>query len=178
MYYTSHFFLRGQNCDETGRGRSSEVQFFCCVTRGATSTEAYIESITEPSLCKYRLRVCVPSLCVGGVAAAQAAAIEAATAATQQQQQQQQQQQSGQSGATAARSGGSVSVVGGTGDVTVTAGVSVVGPTSAASQQPRLPPREGVDALLWTSLVGDNSAEMRALTSGDYLTSTAAVRSN
>lgn len=29
-YYTSHFFTGGQICHETGKGRATEVQFFCC----------------------------------------------------------------------------------------------------------------------------------------------------
>jgi hypothetical protein len=29
-YYTSHFFAGGQRCDETGKGRATEVQYFCC----------------------------------------------------------------------------------------------------------------------------------------------------
>lgn len=30
FYFTSHFFRGGQMCHETGKGRATEVQFFCC----------------------------------------------------------------------------------------------------------------------------------------------------
>jgi len=61
-YYTSHFFTGGQRCDETGKGRSTEVQFFCCAH--AKQAPPFIEDVEEQQMCKYRVRVCVPALCV------------------------------------------------------------------------------------------------------------------
>jgi hypothetical protein len=93
-YYTSHFFIGGQLCHETNKGRQSEVQFFCCPLSGAPGEPPWllffnaflftpqllnfyhsivplhnycavptIESIEEPHQCKYRIKLCVPSLC-------------------------------------------------------------------------------------------------------------------
>jgi hypothetical protein len=77
-YYTSHFFVGGQKCDETGRGRATEVQYFCC--SHARGSAAFVEDIEEPSLCRYRAKVCVPSLCqVVGAAGADGGATGAAT---------------------------------------------------------------------------------------------------
>jgi hypothetical protein len=87
-YYASHFFVGGQRCDETGRGRASEVQFFCCPYARAVPV---LEDVEEPATCRYRLKVCVPSLCVS-----------AAGAAPPQQAQQQQQQQQPQGEASGA----------------------------------------------------------------------------
>lgn len=86
-YYTSHFFVDGQRCDETRRGRSTEVQFFCCPSLPAQAIaqaqahasatgadpasddelqriDAILVSVEEPQLCKYRMQVCVRSLCI------------------------------------------------------------------------------------------------------------------
>jgi len=59
-YYTSHFYTGGQLCHETNKGRSSEVQFFCCPHLAVPS----LEEVEEPSICRYRVRVCVPSVCI------------------------------------------------------------------------------------------------------------------
>jgi hypothetical protein len=59
-YYTSHFYTGGQICHETNKGRSSEVQFFCC----PHSSVPILEEVEEPSICRYRIRVCVPSACI------------------------------------------------------------------------------------------------------------------
>ena len=59
-YYTSHFYTGGQLCHETNKGRSSEVQFFCCPHIAVPS----LEEVEEPSICRYRIRVCVPSACI------------------------------------------------------------------------------------------------------------------
>ena len=64
-YYSSHFYTNGQRCDETGKGRATEVQYFCCPNTAHVSLAApYIEDIEEPSLCRYRIKLCVPSLCI------------------------------------------------------------------------------------------------------------------
>jgi hypothetical protein len=76
-YYTSHFYTGGQLCHETNKGRSSEVQFFCCPHLAVPS----LEEVEEPSICRYRIRVCVPSVCipdpvaVAALAAAQSSSI-------------------------------------------------------------------------------------------------------
>ena len=72
-YYTSHFYANGQHCDETGKGRATEVQFFCCgaETSGGSGSGSgggapHILDLAEPGgagTCKYILRVCVPALC-------------------------------------------------------------------------------------------------------------------
>ena len=71
-YYTSHFYANGQHCDETGKGRATEVQFFCCGAEtsssgsGSGSGAPHILDLAEPGgagTCKYILRVCVPALC-------------------------------------------------------------------------------------------------------------------
>lgn len=63
-YYSSQFYSHGQRCDETGKGRATEVQFFCCSSSHMVTTGPYIEDIEEPSLCRYRVKLCVPSLCM------------------------------------------------------------------------------------------------------------------
>lgn len=102
-YFTSHFFRGGQHCDETGKGRSTEVQFFCCSQSLATgacggsvpaaaplphafppsssSSAPTIESVEEPATCKYVMRVCLPTLCVPEHPAAAATDPAAAAAA-------------------------------------------------------------------------------------------------
>ena len=74
--------MRGQHCDETGKGRATEVQFYCCsaeamaaggaAARGAgglpsaAGNAPFILDLTEPGgegTCKYIMRVCVPALC-------------------------------------------------------------------------------------------------------------------
>jgi hypothetical protein len=76
-YYTSHFYANGQHCDETGKGRATEVQFFCCGAETSSSSSSssssgggggapHILDLAEPGgagTCKYILRVCVPALC-------------------------------------------------------------------------------------------------------------------
>jgi hypothetical protein len=70
-YYTSHFYANGQHCDETGKGRATEVQFLCCgkgegrfpLIREVVEAVPFIVDIQEPGLCKYVMRVCVPTLC-------------------------------------------------------------------------------------------------------------------
>jgi hypothetical protein len=57
--FYSHFFIGGQRCDETGGGRSTEVQFYCCDDDKGT----YILSISEPATCQYALKICAPALC-------------------------------------------------------------------------------------------------------------------
>ena len=111
-YYTSHFYTNGQHCDETGKGRATEVQFYCCSSSSEGSglaaagrgSQPYILSLTEPGgegTCKYVLSVCVPALCAEHpMAKAVSAALvagqgggeptPAAPAPTPQQQQQQQ----------------------------------------------------------------------------------------
>ncbi|CAH0477808.1 unnamed protein product [Peronospora belbahrii] len=53
-------FAGGQHCDENGKLRSTIVVYTCCQSR---PNEVMIEKVGEPSLCKYLIRVCVPSLC-------------------------------------------------------------------------------------------------------------------
>lgn len=61
-YYTTHFFINGQPCDELdGKGRRTEVHFFCCASGRPAP---YVESFEELSVCKYRFVICVPELCM------------------------------------------------------------------------------------------------------------------
>ena len=69
-YYASHFFTGGQKCDENGRQRATEVQFYCCSDAGGIR----IDAIVETSLCRYEMRVCMPSLCAAPTATADAPA--------------------------------------------------------------------------------------------------------
>jgi len=69
--FDSHVFVDGQHCDETGKGRTTEVVFSCCendqseIARQAKeeSEEVYIRSIKEPAVCSYLLQVCAKQLC-------------------------------------------------------------------------------------------------------------------
>jgi hypothetical protein len=84
-YYASHFFAGGQHCDENGKKRATEVQFLCCPAAAAGGIA--IDSVAEVSLCRYELRVCMPSLCASAppeddAAAATALAAAAATPAS------------------------------------------------------------------------------------------------
>ncbi|CAI5704445.1 hypothetical protein KXD40_001397 [Peronospora effusa] len=54
------YFDGGQHCDENGELRSTSVVYTCCQLR---PKDVMIEKIDEPALCKYLIRVCVPSLC-------------------------------------------------------------------------------------------------------------------
>jgi len=83
--YDIHRFRAGQFCDETGKGRSSKVQYKCCFRSGsaqeATSGvkggsikapqkdvpvdvhQAWIASVAETAVCQYSIDMCVPALC-------------------------------------------------------------------------------------------------------------------
>eukprot|EP00505_MAST-04D_sp_SCG-Rhode-Island_P000186 Stramenopile-MAST_4_protein_186 len=73
--YLSHHFVGGQNCDETGKGRFTEVRHYCCLDAASTSTTqavtnipekwvgVTVRDIKETATCRYLLHVCVPSLC-------------------------------------------------------------------------------------------------------------------
>ena len=81
--YDIHRFKGGQHCDETGKGRSSKVQYKCCFPSGsaqeATSgvkadgaskstvphevSQAWIANVVETSVCQYTIDMCVPALC-------------------------------------------------------------------------------------------------------------------
>jgi Glucosidase II beta subunit-like protein len=78
LYYTSHFYSKGQRCDENGKFRATEVQFYCCPS--SLSFGPHIEDIVEPSLCRYVMRVCIPRLCIAAPAPTTAAV--AATTST------------------------------------------------------------------------------------------------
>ena len=89
QWYTSHFYAGGQVCHETKSKRSTEVQFFCCeavkdpasaqaspspgqpsasptpATRAVDPLSPWIASVTEPALCQYQMKVCLPTLCEG-----------------------------------------------------------------------------------------------------------------
>lgn len=54
-YYT---YTDGQNCDEIHAPRESEVRFEACDSRA----QAIFQSVEEVSICKYVIRICVPSL--------------------------------------------------------------------------------------------------------------------
>lgn len=72
-YFTSHFFKGGQRCDETGTGRTTEVQYLCC--DGADNT---IVTVEEPSPCKYKIQLCLQSACGAAAVPAEEARAEAA----------------------------------------------------------------------------------------------------
>ncbi|CAI5737232.1 unnamed protein product [Peronospora destructor] len=55
-----HYFDGGQHCDENGDLRSTSVVYTCCQLR---PKDVMIEKVDEPAMCKYLIRVCVPSLC-------------------------------------------------------------------------------------------------------------------
>ncbi|ETV91447.1 hypothetical protein H310_13990 [Aphanomyces invadans] len=55
-----HHFTGGQHCDENGKLRSTTVKFVCCPEQPDVS----VDTIEEPSLCTYLMRVCVPNLCL------------------------------------------------------------------------------------------------------------------
>lgn len=52
----AYFPQGGQHCDETGNGRRTEVQFFCCDPQ--SDAIASIQSIEETELCTYKLIIC------------------------------------------------------------------------------------------------------------------------
>ncbi|GLD93153.1 hypothetical protein PINS_up001745 [Pythium insidiosum] len=54
------FFTGGQHCDENGELRNSKVVYTCCASNPKSLS---IENVEEPSLCSYKLTVCVPALC-------------------------------------------------------------------------------------------------------------------
>ncbi|KAG9413566.1 Protein OS-9 [Aphanomyces cochlioides] len=54
-----HHFSGGQHCDENGKLRSTTVKYVCCPEQH----DVTVDTIDEPSLCSYVLRVCVPDLC-------------------------------------------------------------------------------------------------------------------
>ncbi|EQC37669.1 hypothetical protein SDRG_05256 [Saprolegnia diclina VS20] len=54
-----HHYTGGQTCDENGQARATTVKYVCC----AEQPEIAVDTIDEPSLCEYNIRVCVPSLC-------------------------------------------------------------------------------------------------------------------
>uniref|UniRef100_A0AAV1UJW7 Uncharacterized protein n=1 Tax=Peronospora matthiolae TaxID=2874970 RepID=A0AAV1UJW7_9STRA len=56
----TQFFTNGQHCDENGELRSTRVVYTCCKSR---PEDAMVESVEEPALCAYLIRICVPSLC-------------------------------------------------------------------------------------------------------------------
>ena len=60
----------GQRCDETGKGRSTQVRFFCCDAQG--DGFASIQSIDEPHLCRYSIVVCSLFTCVDDTSTAKA----------------------------------------------------------------------------------------------------------
>ena len=51
--YITRYFSGGQRCDETQKGRKSEVQIHCCASR--SHLPPHLLSVEEPSKCK-----CVP----------------------------------------------------------------------------------------------------------------------
>ncbi|KAA0145782.1 hypothetical protein FNF31_07961 [Cafeteria roenbergensis] len=51
-YFTSHFFDGGQHCDETGKGRQTEVQYLCC-----NGVHNAIIAVDEPDVCSYKVQV-------------------------------------------------------------------------------------------------------------------------
>ncbi len=91
--FVSHLHVGGQRCDETGDGRRTEVRLLCCSKEDAKKKkevksgnkgdksaagisgisagsvehnqlkDVSIRSLEETSTCRYRIEVCVPSLC-------------------------------------------------------------------------------------------------------------------
>ncbi|ETV84306.1 hypothetical protein H257_03553 [Aphanomyces astaci] len=55
----AHHFTGGQHCDENGKLRSTTVKYVCCPEQ----QDIVVDTIEEPSLCTYLMRVCVPQLC-------------------------------------------------------------------------------------------------------------------
>lgn len=63
-YFTSHFFDDGQHCDETGKGRQTEVQYMCC-----NGVHNAIIAVDEPDVCSYKVQVCIRGACETSAAA-------------------------------------------------------------------------------------------------------------
>ena len=81
--FVSHLHLGGQRCDETDDSRRTEVRLLCCSKEKKTIDKAKdqtgsnpklaskpevwngisMRSLEETSTCRYRIEVCVPSLC-------------------------------------------------------------------------------------------------------------------
>ncbi|KAA0146080.1 hypothetical protein FNF29_08268 [Cafeteria roenbergensis] len=60
-YFTSHFFDGGQHCDETGKGRQTEVQYLCC-----NGVHNAIIAVDEPDVCSYKVQSCEASILFDG----------------------------------------------------------------------------------------------------------------
>ncbi|OQR98611.1 hypothetical protein ACHHYP_08373 [Achlya hypogyna] len=54
-----HFYSGGQHCDENGQARATSVKYVCCPEQ----PDIVVDTIDEPALCQYNIRVCVPTLC-------------------------------------------------------------------------------------------------------------------
>lgn len=56
--YFAYSYVNGQNCDEIHAPRETEVRFQPCDQKNVIS----IMSVEETTLCRYVIRICVPSL--------------------------------------------------------------------------------------------------------------------
>tara|TARA_Y100000780_G_C13672833_1_gene413098 strand:- start:1039 stop:2016 length:978 start_codon:yes stop_codon:yes gene_type:complete len=147
-YFTSHFFDGGQHCDETGKGRQTEVQYLCC-----NGVHNAIIAVDEPDVCSYKVQVCIRGACEGPAAAGQAAAEQADVGSGS---------GSGSGSAAVSEDGGPASVSEiqlGTRGSEAAGAASGVAPDSPAEPLPEAP--AGAPArffgLLWPSLLGDES---------------------
>jgi len=76
------YFINGQNCDETGKGRKTKVDFKCCndeetqsklrkrnkkkassTSSSSSESLASFYSITENEVCSYEVIICTPLMC-------------------------------------------------------------------------------------------------------------------
>lgn len=179
-YYTSHFFVGGQRCDETGKGRATEVQFFCCgagakpshslpgtpvtapiMPTSSSTTAAFVADIEEPALCRYRVKVCVPDLCTSAPAAPRATEpAEADRVATQ---------------APAELEEAAPATPPPT-DTDVTAPANTASTTINPTYDPSTMPSPLFIAAAWNAVMGDGSDVYASLAGGDMATGIAPVR--
>ena len=59
--YHAQVFEGGKGCDETGKGRNTEVRFYCCDPNQKSLVS--FQSIDEPKVCSYTLSLCSPLVC-------------------------------------------------------------------------------------------------------------------
>jgi len=174
-YYTSHFFRGGQHCDETGRGRATEVQFFCCPAAlesagggGGDAPPPTIAGMDEPAVCKYTMQVCVPALCAVPPSLAAEAAVGGAAAADEEQHNAAAAAADVQPTADAAPA---LAADDASHDAALSDGAGPAPTPTATSDLP-----DAFFGLLWSALLGDESEAMSAVAGGEAATGIAPVR--